>query len=318
MALMKLWNNNTPSSPIKRMIEFLEAAQRGDFSVTLPVTSPGELGELERCLNQLVLELHENRERWEEQKAIQKELKVSRVIQSTLLPTTTPDIPGLEIQSFYRPAKQIGGDYYDFINVDADHLGIVVADVSGKSVSGAMLMTIVHNTLRAQAMLTLSPSEVLARTQKLLLPNMMSQFFVSVFYAVLDKRYLRLTCANAGHPPLLVYRASSGQCEWIRPEGIAVGLCRDGHKPVAVEEREVDLEKGDLAFFYTDGITDASNAQDDRFGRKRIEQVALRSASKGGLNFLSDLQRELATFSGERPNDDDITAVILYRKKDLG
>ena len=104
----------------------------------------------------------------------------------------------------------------------------------------------------------------------------------------------------------------------IRPAGIAVGLCRDGHKPVSVEEREVDLEKGDLAFFYTDGITDASNMREDRFGRQRVEQVALRSAAKGGLNFLSDLQRELAAFSGERPNDndDDMTAVILYRKKD--
>ena len=297
------------------MIQFVRSAQRGDFSATLPVTSAGELGELERSLNWLVDELRQNRDRWDEQKLLQKELKVSRAIQSTLLPAATPEIPGLEIAAFYRPAKEVGGDYYDFIEVDPDHLGIVVADVAGKSVSGAILMTITRNTLRAQAMLTLSPAEVLDRTQKMLLPNMMPQFFVSILYGVLDKRFHKLTVANAGHPPLLHYRGAEKNCEWVHPDGIALGLSRNGTRPPAREERDVMLEAGDLAFFYTDGLTDIADRSGAYFGRERLAGLAAESGAAGGKGFLLELESRLAAFGGDTPPPDDMTAVVISRRE---
>ena len=302
-------------NPLRRMVDFLNAAQKGDYSASLPVTSAGEMGELERALNRLVAELRENRDRWEEQKAMQRELKISQVIQSTLLPTVTPEIPEVEVLSLYRPARQIGGDYYDFIEIDSDHVGIAIADVAGKSVSGAMLMTITRSTLRAQAMLTLSPVEVLERTQRLLLPNMMRQFFVSVFYAVVDKRTKTITCANAGHPPLLWYHFHENRSEWIRPEGIAIGLLRDGSRPVASEEKEFRLDPGDLAFFYTDGITDLADPQGVRFGRDRLAQLAVEIGPQGGQAFLSTLENRLASFGEDLAQGDDMTAVLLHRKR---
>lgn len=311
---MKLWNAKESEDPIKRMVEFVESAQKGDYSATLPVSSPGEVGELERSLNRLVAELRENRDRWEEQKAIQKELKVSRGIQKTLLPNSTPDIPGIEIHALYKPAKQVGGDYYDFIDVDQNHLGIVVADVAGKSISAAMLMTITRNTLRQQAMLSLSPMEVLERTQRFLLPNMAAQFFVSMFYAVFDKRTHLITCANAGHPPLLWYNAQVKKCEWVRPEGIAIGLSRNGGRPVCREEKELTLEKGDMLFFYTDGIPDTTNVKGATFGRERIAQLAETAAPKGGRQFLTALETDLAAFGRDADQTDDMTAIVMSRK----
>lgn len=313
MKAMKLWGHKTNESPLKKIVEFVNAAQQGDFSVTLPVTSPGELGDLERAINRLVGELRDNRDRWEEQKAIQKELKISRVIQSTLLPSTLPDVPGVEILSLYRPAKQIGGDYYDFIEIDPNHLGIVIADVAGKSVSGAMLMTIIRNTIRSQAMLTLSPGEVLERTQRLLLPTMMSQFFVSVFYAVLDRRTKYMTCANAGHPPLLLLHAAENHCEWIKPGGMAIGLCRNGSKPLVKEEKEFPMMIGDLVFLYTDGITDVANREGRSFGREKLSEIAVGTAGRGAKEFLSALESQLASFSGDLSQGDDMTAVVLRR-----
>jgi len=301
---------------LKRIVEYVNAVEGGDFSKLLPETSAGDVGEIERGLNRLVRRVKESRAGQEEQRVLQRELKVSRMIQSKLLPSSAPIVPGLEILCLYRPALQIGGDYYDFIEVDRDHLGIVIADVSGKSVSGAMLMTIARNSLRSQAMLTLSPAEVLERTQRLLLPNMMPQFFVSIFYGVLDKRTLKLVCANAGHLPLLVYRHEKSSCEWVLPKGIAVGLCRNGELPVASEEVEVPLEKGDLAFFYTDGISEAVSSGGRPFGRDRLAEVARASAWKGGRVFFTTLERELAAFSGDLPQIDDMTAVAVRRNQD--
>lgn len=305
------------TSPVQKVVDFVNAAQNGNYSTTLPVASPGEMGELERSVNRLVEELRENRERWEEQKELQKELKISRVIQSTLLPASAPQIPGLEILSFYRPARQVGGDYYDFIAVDPDHWGIAIADVAGKSVSGAMVMAIARNTLRTQAMQTLSPCEVLEKTQRFLLPNMMPQFFVSVFYAVLDTKNMRLTCANAGHPPLLWVHAAEKRFEWVRPEGIALGFVRNGSRPAATEEKEILLEPDDLALFYTDGITEAANATGSYLGRERLAHLAVGAAGQGAKTFLSTLERELAAFEGDLPQADDMTAVVLCRKEAL-
>ncbi|MDO8644811.1 MAG: SpoIIE family protein phosphatase, partial [bacterium] len=133
------------------------------------------------------------------------------------------------------------------------------------------------------------------------------------FYAVLDKRNMNLTCANAGHPPLLLSKAG-GEIEWVHPEGIAVGLSRNGNKPVCRGEKEVALSHGDLVFFYTDGITDALDFEGRYFGRERLGNITKLLPTRGGEPFLTCLQRELAAFSQDQSQSDDMTGVVLYRK----
>lgn len=298
---------------LKRIRDFVLAAERGDFSKTLSETSEGELGEIERSVNRLVNELRGSRGEKVNREAIEKELRISRAIQSSLLPTHLPEVPGIELAAIYRPALEIGGDYYDLIDIDSAHLGIAIADVSGKSISGAMFMTITRNTIRAQAMLTLSPREVLQRTERLLTPSMMPGFFVSIFYAVLDKETSRVSCANAGHPPLLLFRFEKRECEWVRPRGIAVGLVRNRPEGFQLEEREFALDQGDFAFFYTDGIPDALGEGGSRFGRDRILELATESGRQGAAGFLASLDARLSQFTANQPIADDITAVVMGR-----
>lgn len=308
------------SGPVKRLTDLVLAAEGGDFSSPLPKAEdlPKEWQALEKAVLKLVAELKSVRESRGGRETLEKEMKLSRAIQSSLLPPQMPQVPGMEIDAIYRPAEEIGGDYYDFIEIDPDHLGIGIADVSGKSISGAMAMTIVRNTLRSQAMLTLSPLETLIRTERLLSSSMTNGLFVSVFYAVLDKTSYSLTCANAGHLPLLWYQAERQRCEWVRPQGIAFGLSRRGPslkagKERKMEEGRISLKEGDMALFYTDGVTEASDPQGVQFGRERLSRWVKDAGPEAGKGMLDLLGRKIEEFSAGLPQSDDMTAVVLRR-----
>lgn len=313
---------NTSPNSLKKITEYIRAAKNGDFSKGLAVV-PGllkgkgrdEVVELAEAVQQLVDGYRSALEKLNHESALEDQMRISHVIQSSLLPSSLPEVEGLEFDAFYKPAQEIGGDYYDFIEIDPTHLGIVVADVSGKSISGAMLMTIVRNTLRTQAMLTLSPREVLERTNTLLLPNMKLGFFVSIFYAVLDKNTKRLVCANAGHPPLLFMHSREDRHEWIKPKGIALGLLRGNGFLSKVEEQEVGLENGDFIFLHTDGVTDVVSEEGLRFGRDRIAEVAHEMSPRGACAFLGKLENILVGFGSQGFQPDDMTAVVFGRKK---
>ncbi len=310
------------TSPVKRLTEFVLAAQQGVISKPLPILSQGELGELERAINLLVEEFKKTRQEKEEQSVndelMEKEMRMAQAIQSSLLPSKIPEIPDLNIEAFYQPAREIGGDYYDFIEIDPVHMGIVVADVSGKSISAAMFMSIARSTLRSQALLTLSPSEVLERTQDLLMPSLRPGFFVSIFYSILDLETKKMVCANAGHLPLMVYRSSQKQSEWIHPKGIAMGLIRTRTAGTRLfEEEEFTLEEGDLAFFYTDGLTETRDSQGVFFGRDRLADFFMDACQKKIPDYLLHLRENLDQFAGSVPQQDDRTAIVIQRKSEV-
>lgn len=307
------------TSPVKRLTEFVLAAQQGVILTPLPILSQGELGELERAINLLVEAFKKTRYEKEEQalndELMAKEMRLAQAIQSSLLPSSIPEIPGLRIEAFYQPAREIGGDYYDFIEIDSAHIGIVIADVSGKSISAAMFMSIARSTLRSQAQLTLSPGEVLERTQDLLMPSLRPGIFVSVFYSVLNLETKKMVCANAGHLPLMVYRSVQKQPEWIHPKGIAMGLHHSRTSPPPLfQEEEFTLEEGDLAFFYTDGLTETRNSQGIFFGRNRLADFFREACQKEIPDYLSSLREKLDQFAGSVPQQDDQTAIVIQRR----
>ncbi|QQR79530.1 MAG: PP2C family protein-serine/threonine phosphatase [Deltaproteobacteria bacterium] len=232
-------------------------------------------------------------------------------IEEHLLPESTPKIPGLYFDSYYQSAQEVGGDYFDFIEIDERYLGIVVADVSGKGLESSMLMSIVCHALRSQAGLSLSPREVIDETEGLLLPKLGQNHFVTLFYAILDRKKMTLKCSNAGHPPLLVGNRITGKTHWVRPKGVALGLSRFQRITVR-EECEVSLNPGDFLFFYTDGVTEARNSDDDCFGRKRLETF-FSETSREKIQIIHELKTELENFAEGAPQQDDVTAVYLER-----
>ena len=236
-------------------------------------------------------------------------------IEERLLPEKTPDIPGLYFDTYYQSAQEVGGDYFDFIEIDERHLGIVVADVSGKGLQSAMLMSMLCHCLRSQAGLSLSPREVIDETEGMMLSKLDPHHFVTLFYAILDRDTMTLKCANAGHPPLLLGSKKTGETEWIHPHGHAIGLIRNVEKKIPREEIEMSLTPGDFLFFYTDGITEARNSQDDCYGRARLRSFFKSSSNRGHTSrlIIEELRAELNDFSEGSPQQDDVTAVYLER-----
>jgi len=185
---------------------------------------------------------------------IDQELKVATLIQQNFLPKQLPDLSGWQVAAYYRPAREVGGDFYDFIELDEDKLGIVIGDVTDKGVPAAMVMAATRSVLRASAQRLMAPGEVLERVNELLCPDMPEKMFVTCFYAVLERESGRLSFANAGHDvPYL--GTPDGEVTELRARGMPLGLMPG----MAYEEKEAILGPGDTALLYRDGVLQRSS-----------------------------------------------------------
>jgi serine phosphatase RsbU (regulator of sigma subunit)/anti-sigma regulatory factor (Ser/Thr protein kinase) len=243
-----------------------------------------------------------------ERERVEQELKVAQLIQQQFLPHELPDLPAWHIAAFYRPAREVGGDFYDFIDLPEGKIGIVVGDVTDKGVPAALVMAMTQSLLSAEAPRLVSPAEVLARVNNLLVKDMPPKMFVTCLYAVLDPSTGRLQYANAGHNVPYVAR-DDGVVEF-RATGMPLGLL-PGMK---YEEKEGLLEPGDTILLHSDGLAEAHNAEREMFGFPRlIEHMENRPT---GEAVIDDLLKALDAFTGtDAEQEDDITLVTLQRSR---
>ncbi len=245
-----------------------------------------------------------------ERERIEQELKVARLIQQTLLPKTLPELPGYEVAAYYQPAREVGGDFYDFLNLDDGRLGLVVGDVTDKGVPAALVMATTRTMLRAAAQRLLSPGEVLQRVNDVLVQDIPPNMFVTCLYAILDSQSGRLLYANAGHD--LPYRRRAGRqggADELRARGMPLGLMPG----MGYEEKEMFLNKGESVLFYSDGLVEAHDPRREMFGFPRLQGL-VGAHRTGGSSLISFLLAELARFTGEGwEQEDDITLVTLDR-----
>lgn len=248
-----------------------------------------------------------------ERERIEQELRVARLIQQTLLPKALPDIPGYEVAAYYQPAREVGGDFYDFLTLDDGRLGLVVGDVTDKGVPAALVMATTRTMLRAAAQRLLSPGEVLQRVNDVLVQDIPPNMFVTCLYAILDPETGRLVYANAGHD--LPYRRRAGRAggaEELRARGMPLGLMPG----MGYEEKEMVLERGESVLFYSDGLVEAHDGRREMFGFPRLQGLVGAHRS-GGSSLISFLLAELARFTGENwEQEDDITLVTLDRPEE--
>jgi len=248
-----------------------------------------------------------------ERERIEQELKVARLIQQTLLPKTLPEIPGYEVAAYYQPAREVGGDFYDFLNLDDGRLGLVVGDVTDKGVPAALVMATTRTMLRAAAQRLLSPGEVLQRVNDVLVQDIPPNMFVTCLYAILEPQSGRLLYANAGHD--LPYRRRAGRqggADELRARGMPLGLMPG----MGYEEKEMVLNRGESVLFYSDGLVEAHDPRRDMFGFPRLQGLVGAHRS-GGSSLISFLLAELARFTGEGwEQEDDITLVTLDRPEE--
>jgi serine phosphatase RsbU (regulator of sigma subunit)/predicted ester cyclase len=242
-----------------------------------------------------------------ERERIEQELQVARRIQHALLPKEVPTLEGWEISPFYRPARQVGGDFYDFLELPNEHLGLVVGDATGKGVPAALVMSSARSMLRALAQASeSSPGDVLRRANDPLVMDIPSNMFVTCFYAILDPRSGRLVYANAGHD--MPYLCRSSEVEELRARGMPLGLMPG----MRYEEKETILEADEAALFYSDGLVEAHDPQGEMFGFPRLRALV---AEHGEETSLGDfLLEKLYSFVGEGwEQEDDITLLTLRR-----
>ena len=243
--------------------------------------------------------------------ALQKELDIAARVQLSLLPDTILLSDTVEITGIMRPAKEVGGDFYDFFRLDGNHIGVAVADVSGKGVPAALFMVMARTLMRATAILHIhEPGLVLERVNDFLEQNNSEDLFVTLFYGVLDERTGGFHYANGGHnPPILVTRDDATPLETTG--GVALGMF-DG---LDYADARVDMETGSRLVLFSDGITEAFNDSDEAFGDDRLLSTARTlPEDQGPDQDVTDIVTAVDTFTGEAPQFDDITCVVLIYK----
>jgi phosphoserine phosphatase RsbU/P len=248
-----------------------------------------------------------------EKRALESELRNAREVQRILLPQQDPQLSGYRITGTNVPARIISGDYYDYLDLGADKLGIAIADVSGKGVPAGLLMAMCRSSLRSAAPGGVSPSAVMAAVNRQLFPDIREDMFISMTYGILDAPTATLTLCRAGHDPALLYRRATGKVELLRSPGLALGIDGGTVFERVTKDQEIQLNAGDCVLFYTDGVKEATDADEEEFGMERMSEIFRNAAPLGAEAVLTHLQEELKIFTGEGPQMDDITLVVLEK-----
>jgi sigma-B regulation protein RsbU (phosphoserine phosphatase) len=244
---------------------------------------------------------------------LEQELQMARTVQASLLPAQAPQFPGWEFAAQWQPAREVSGDFYDFVPTHSGQLALLIADVVGKGMPAALFMALSRTILRASVGDAPSLAEGMARANRLVCADAAEGMFVTVFCALLGPETGEVTYVNAGHnPPLLRRQGDSGEGKpltELRPTGIALGVLEDS----AFEQRSVYLEPGDCLLLYTDGVPDATGTEAQRFGMERLRHVFLKHQHEPAAGIIASLSRAIGEFTGAMPQFDDIAIMIAKR-----
>jgi PAS domain S-box-containing protein len=257
-------------------------------------------------------DITEQKREVQERERIEQELRVARLIQQTLLPKRLPQLPGYHVAAYYQPASEVGGDFYDFFELEDGRLGLVMGDATGHGMPAAVLMASARSVLRAVAQRGgAAPGQALAEANEVLYHDIPPNMFVTCFYAILDPAEGRLRYANAGHN--LPCCRHEGPATELGARGMPLGLMAGMH----YEEKEALLALGECVLFYSDGLVEAHNPHGEMFGTRRLRSL-LTEHPMGGIDLITILMEEMKRFTGKRwEQEDDITVVTLERSEEL-
>ncbi len=293
--------------PIRQLVHDMMVVSEGNLEHRSLLRSRDEIGLLSRSFNEMTKSLAVAQVAALEKERLSRDLDIAQQIQNKLLPDRKPKIPGYDISAFYKAARDVGGDYYDFIPIDRQHIGMMVADVSGKGIQGSLVMTMTRTIVRFEAQHNPSPADTLKKVNRILAREIRKGMFVTAFYVILDVVTHTITYSSAGHNPMVFVRNSTGK-QWIlNPGGIALGFDGGAIFDNTVKEEKLSLAKGDRIVLYTDGVVEAMNAQKQQFGEKRFYELARRLAPQNSDTFVNLLVQELERHRGNAEQHDDIT-----------
>jgi sigma-B regulation protein RsbU (phosphoserine phosphatase) len=291
--------------------------RQGDFTHRIPVKSDDQLGELTDSFNTMTASIEDLLRQAAEKKRLEEELRIAREIQMSLLPQGPLLMPGLAVTALCVPAREVGGDYYDFFPIDDHRIGILIADVSGKGTSAALYMAELKGLMLSLSQIHTSPRQLMITANGIIADNLDARSFITMTYAVIDLRERTMTYARAGHTPLM-YLPGPGcsdprGIQVLAPDGLVLGLKLDSGEMFErlLQESTIKLNAGDLFVFYTDGISEAMNEGDDCFGENRLAQLVEAHAHLPSSELRERILREIEAFVGSAPQHDDMTMILL-------
>jgi sigma-B regulation protein RsbU (phosphoserine phosphatase) len=295
-----------------------ERVRQGDFTHKIAVKSEDQLGELAGSFNSMTASIEDLLRQAAEKKRLEEELRIAHEIQMSLLPQGPLLMSGLSVTALCVPAREVGGDYYDFLPLDEHRVGVLIADVSGKGTSAALYMAELKGLVLSLSEIHTSPRDLLIAANRIIANHLDARSFITMTYAVIDLRARTMTYARAGHTPLIYVPGSSGmpgprQVKILAPDGMVVGLKLDNGEMFErlLREETIPLRPGDLYLFFTDGISEAMNARDDCFGESRLGQLVEAHAHLPSDELRERVLREIAAFVGDAPQHDDMTMILL-------
>jgi len=292
-----------------------ERVRAGDFSHRINLPARDQLTALGAAFDSMTAAVERLLRESQEKSRLESELEIAREVQRQLFPRALPRVPGLELYGLCHPARSVSGDYYDFIQIDANRVGLVLGDVSGKGISAALLMAAIQSALRAQfynglsrqgarAALPLSTGEVVKRVNRQLFESTSPEKYATFFYAVYDAATQTLTYTNAGHLPPVIYRCN--RVERLTCGGTVVGL----FPTMEYEQASVQVEPGDLFMAFTDGLTEPENIFGEEFGEARLLATAARARNTPLDKLAGEVSAAVAEWTGSPELQDDLTLIL--------
>jgi len=300
-----------------------ERVRQGDFTNRIAVKSEDQLGELAGSFNSMTASIEDLLRQAAEKKRLEEELRIAHEIQMSLLPQGPLLMPGLSVTALCVPAREVGGDYYDFLPLDDHRVGVLIADVSGKGTSAALYMAELKGLVLSLSEIHASPRQLMITANRIIAKHLDARSFITMTYAVIDLRERTMTYARAGHTPLIYVpgngassaggRGDAGRARILVPEGMVLGLKLDNGEMFEkiLEEETIRLNAGDLYLFFTDGISEAMNVHDDCFGEHRLGELVENHAHLPSDELRERMLREIASFVGDAPQHDDMTMILL-------
>ncbi|MBI3494114.1 MAG: SpoIIE family protein phosphatase [Acidobacteria bacterium] len=293
-----------------------ERVRRGDFTHKIAVKSEDQLGELAGSFNSMTDSIEELLLQAAEKKRLEEELRIAHEIQMSLLPQGPLTMSGLSVTALCVPAREVGGDYYDFLPLDDHRVGVLIADVSGKGTSAALYMAELKGLVLSLSEMHSSPRSLLIAVNRIIAQHLDARSFITMTYAVIDLHARTMTYARAGHTPLIYAPgpgAGSRRVRILAPDGLVLGLKIDNGEMFEklLVEQTIELRTGDFYLFFTDGISEAMNVHDDCFGEARLGQLVEAHAHLPSDELRERMLREIAAFVGEAPQHDDMTMILL-------